>query len=194
MHRLVMILVASVVVCGVVWAQAGRGSTAPSAGTPVRSYTVWLTEFRMAAPEGRVLREEEIIRAYEKMNADGTLDIVHTFSVVASEGTPASLNHGGEKPILIGSPSNTEGGLRGNIQYRSIGSKIDIRPLDSNERPKFGILYESSGIEPDPTITDTPIFTQMRLSSVIEITQGETALLGSSRAFGGRHVVVTVTE
>ena len=193
MHRLVMILVVSVVVCGVVWAQGGRGSTAPSAETPVRSCTVWLTEFRMAAPEGRVLREEEIIRAYQKMNADGTLDIVHTFSVVVSEGAPASLNHGGEKPILIGSPSNTEG-LRASIQYRSIGSKIDIRPLDSSERPRFGILYESSGIEPDPTITDTPIFTQMRLSSVIEITPGETALLGSSRAFGGRHVVVTVTE
>lgn len=191
MHRLVMILVVSVVVCGVVWAQGGRGNVPPRAENSTRSYTVWLTEFRMAAPEGRVLREEEILQAYEKMNAEGTLDIVHTFSVVVSEGAQTSLGHGGEKPILSGSPSNTEG-IRASIHYRSIGSKIDIRPLDSNERPRFAIDYESSGVEPDPILTDNPIFTRIRLASVIEIATGETVLLGSSTAFGGRYVVVTV--
>lgn len=193
MHRLVMILVVSVVVCGVVWAQGGRGNVPPRAENSTRSYTVWLTEFRMTAPEGRVLREEEILQAYEKMNADGTLDIVRTFSVVASEGALASLQHAGEKPILLGSIANTEG-IKASIQYRNINSNVEVRILDSGERPRFGIDYESSSLEPDPILTDNPIFTRIRLASVIEITPGQAVLLGSSTAFGGRHVVVTVTE
>lgn len=195
MQRITAVVLLLVVVCGVVWAQGGsRVSATEQTGSSaeVKSYKVRLTEFRMAATEGKELTEAEILRAFVEASSTGTLDVVNTFNLTVAEGGQASLHHGAEVPILTGLRT-ADGSLRSQIQYRSVGKSVNIR-FEPNSPTLLRIGYESSSVEEDEQDADSPNFLSFRIETHVNVETGTPILLGSGTTFGGRYLVVTVEE
>lgn len=145
----------------------------------------------------------DILAAIDALATDSQARVLSNPKVMARNGEVATIQVGSEVPIIttqqsVGSgvgpfPGNGGSGVLQQIQYRSTGVILTVRPvINSGNRLDLDVMQEvSSAAATETGVTTTPTISTRRIETKLSLRDGSTVLLGglisrdSSNSKGG---------
>jgi hypothetical protein len=110
------------------------------------------------------------------------VQVLSSPSLVVQDNSEAILTVGDEIPIVTRTTQgieNPDAPVVANIEYRDTGVILEVRPrINTNNVVTLEISQEVSRVLPTDRRDENPIITQRRISSKVNVTSGQTVVLG----------------
>lgn len=150
MRYLPLVCTALVVAAAITFGQTDGGVTQPQAEGSPRSYVVTFSEFRLSEFADPALSSRDIADAFNRLRAEGTLDLVQSVRVAGVAGERSELMFSTSVPMTQEITIGENGASTRSVSWRDIGT---IVRLDGSAQPGGMMLmklqYETSAIQGD---------------------------------------------
>ncbi len=114
-----------------------------------------------------------------------TVKVLSSPSVVVQDNSAAVLTVGDEVPVITRtavSVDDSTAPVVNNVEYRDTGVILEVKPrINTNQTVSLDVAQEVSRVAPSTSTTAdplTPTFTQRKITSRVNVTSGQTVVLG----------------